>query len=326
MIDRLALSLLALALLMQPAQAQPGDPDLPEDDEEPASFSFDWEDSTDDADREEFERLMDLGRREVFASADAINSRSGADAAMRAANHFARAAKLRPKDPKPHYYAAFVLERWDDITYSFPKRIKEVIYHLTEFIRLAPYDSRLPDALFSRSIAYTKLGGDDNIRLALKDYDERLRLLNQLSLEAQERYQLALILSNSAELYMYVGELDRAIGLYYDSLEYAAGQSAILYKYGLAVALDRDGQRLRAAAIMKDATQHDPHGPLGQLTRGDVFFIPEGDIHYYRGLAFEASGSKRKALTYYRRFLTVLPDSQYAERARENIKALEATK
>ena len=246
---------LSLCALWAPvANGSPDDSD--ESESEPDAFNFDWEDATDNEGRKEFDRLMSRGRQLVLDSAESYDGRSGADRAMQAADLFTRAAKLSPEDPKPHLYAAEAIRAWDNVTYTFPKRIKQTIYHLSEFIRLAPYDSRVGDALFNRSIAYTKLGGEENIRKALADYDVRLAMENQLSLAAFDRAELALILSNSAELYMYVGDLDKALALYYDSLEYASGQSAILYKYGLAVALDRDGQRLRAATIMRDAVRH----------------------------------------------------------------------
>ncbi len=293
---------------------------------EASPWSFDWQDATDDENRGEYNRLMQRGRRSLLASAESFTRREASELAISAAELFARAAKLRPDDAKAHYYAAESLSSWDDYTYLYPKHINSVIHHLTEFIRLSPYDSRIASAIFARSIAYTKLGGNANIRKALADYEFRLQMENQLSLDSYDRGEVGLILSNSAELYMYIGELDRAIGLYYDSLEYAAGESAILYRYGLAVALDRDGQRTRAQDVIKEAVRSDSRGPLGQLTRPSVFFIPEGDIHYYRALGYEALGDRRKAATFYKKFLAILPDSQFADRARENLEALGKSK
>ncbi len=280
------------------------------------TFSFDWEDSTDKKDLVEYIRLMKRGRHYVMRSAEARIRSEGRDDGFRAADLFARAAKLRPEKAEPHYFAAEVLNAWG--AEDFVRRTHQAINHYSEFIRLAPKDPRVPDALFVRSILLTKLGGEENIKKALADYDVRLRLHNHLSIDPGERGSIALILSNAAELHMYIGDLERAIGLYYDSLEFAGG-SAILYSYGLAVALDRDGQRVRARQIMGDSVRRDM---LAALSRDTVFFIPNGDIHYYRALGFESIGQKAKAIRYYQQFLRALPDSQYAEQARRNLAAL----
>ncbi len=284
-----------------------------------ATYHFDWEDAIDsDTTIAQYNELMTRARNYVLRSSEARYSREGRDDGFRAADLYARAAALRPDQAEPHYLAAEVLQAWG--ADMFVKRTHQAIAHYSEFIRLAPKDPRLPDALFGRSILLTKLGGDDNIKKALADYDIRLRLLNHLSIEAGERESIALILSNSAELHMYIGELDRAIGLYYDSLKFARGDSTILYSYGLAVALDRDHQGTVARQIMKEAFRRDK---LAQLSKSSVFFIPPGDVNYYRALGFEAAGLHQKAIVYYKRFLRVLPKSRYVERARQNLATLE---
>ena len=71
-----------------------------------------------------------------------------------------------------------------------------------------------------------------------------------------------------------------------------AHELALAY-YGLAVALDRDEQPVAARETMLRALAHDPTAAvlrLASTSGGDLFFVPDGDVFYYLGLAAEAEG------------------------------------
>ena len=60
----------------------------------------------------------------------------------------------------------------------------------------------------------------------------------------------------------------------------------------LAVALDRDEQLSKATQALRRALGRRGQG-IKQLTRGGVFFVPPGDIYYYRGLGYEHLGERQ---------------------------------
>ena len=69
--------------------------------------------------------------------------------------------------------------------------------------------------------------------------------------------------------------------------------------YGLAVALDREGQTVAAREMMRAALAHDPAAAVLKAASqagpgGDLFFVPDGDVFYYLGLAAEAEGRGRR--------------------------------
>ena len=85
---------------------------------------------------------------------------------------YERAAELEPKRCEPHYRAAELLNAYwvsyDDNHFD-AEEAKRGIRHWNEWQNLCPRDTRLARALFRRSIAYTKLGGEDNYRNAIAD-------------------------------------------------------------------------------------------------------------------------------------------------------------
>ena len=239
--------------------------------------------------------------------------------ALRAAEAYERAAAFDRRAAEPHYRAAEVLYLHFVEESDHPQRhpAARAVRHWAEFERKAPRDPRLESIYFRRSLTYTKLGGPDNYRLAAADYEKELRLMDPGSAPEE---QLARVLSNAAEIYMALGDLDRALTLYYDSIEFAT-QSQRLYAFGLAVALDRDGQAAKARETIRrfGGYSHEVLNPRD----GGVFFIPDGDEHYYHALGKETAGQLESAVNHYRQFLRAQPGSPYAERARSNIDRLE---
>jgi tetratricopeptide (TPR) repeat protein len=240
--------------------------------------------------------------------------------ALRAVDAYERAAASDARAVEPHYRAAEVLYLHfvEESDHPHKHPTERAIRHWAEFERKAPRDPRLESIYFRRSLAYTKLGGPENYRRAASDYEKELRLIDPGSAPEE---QMARVLSNAGEIYMALGELDRALTLYYDSIEFAT-QSQRLYAFGLAVALDRDGQGVKARETIRrfGGYSYDVLKP----PEGGVFFIPDGDEHYYHALGLETAGQVESAINHYRQFMRLQPRSPYVERARHNIDLLEA--
>jgi len=263
-----------------------------------------------------------------------------------------RALELDPDDASVHYalaqfYFEFLFGYYDDDLPMHNKRDEIgmlAVEHWNKFEELAPLDPRQvnfvsnrpmwwrfvnsPQTLspisgatnqirgsyqFQRSIVHTKIGGDENWAKAIEDYDYCLALAPDDTT----------LLTNAAEILMALGRLDESIELYERAVDYLNDP---LFLYGLAVAYDRKGSVERARDTILTAVEIERNTPntkpMAALDKETVFFIPNGDVHYYKGLAFEALGETKLALLHYREFLRAVPDTKYAEQARQHIDAL----
>ena len=171
---------------------------------------------------------------------------------------------------------------------------------------------------FARSIYYTKRGGTQAYEKAIEDYDYLLEAAPRN--DATARW-IAQLLTNSAEIHMAIGNVEEAIDRYRQGLEYS---NEALYMFGLAVALDRAGEKQSALEQMRDAIDSDPK--LEALGRSGVFFIPKGDVQYYFGLANEAQGKSTEALLHFRAYVDQVKDARFEEHAREHIDRLAEAK
>ena len=136
---------------------------------------------------------------------------------------------------------------------------------------------------------------------------------------------LAVNHANAAEIMMAVGDLSGAIRHYRRSVELASGE--YLPYYGLAVALDRDGQPASAKEAMRAALEWDEGAQaLQQADDPDspIYFVPRGDKFYYLGLALETEGLTGPAIAAYRDFLqqAQAARAEYRALARKRIEAL----
>jgi tetratricopeptide (TPR) repeat protein len=134
-------------------------------------------------------------------------------------------------------------------------------------------------------------------------------------LPGAERWLLDFDLGDSL---MALGRLGEALSAYRRALGHAPSEP--LVHLALAVALDRADQPIRSRAELKLAERFDPK--IGRLDRAHYIFIPAGDIHYYRGLLSMAQGEWQEARRALSAFLTTLPDSPYAGRARDHLRVL----
>ena len=205
-----------------------------------------------------------------------------------------------------------------------------VVRHAEGFRKADPRDPRLENVVFRACVARSKLGGlggrdaDEQLRRAIAEY----ALYRTLIDEGQAYYGLlmAQAASNEAELHMGLGDLDEAIRLYQLSADLNPAE-ALAY-YGLAVAYDRDGQWTKAIAAMETALRLDRD--LDRLSDALVFFVPDGDVFYYRALGYHTLYVRTReprfqslAAELYDKFLARERTGRYHERAREHRRELE---
>ena len=277
-----------------------------------------WERAAAEPEAAAYRAAMRLGDSQAARAASLANrgyQGRAVSMALRAVAAYETAIKADPTQGEPHYRAAEVLYGHfvSELHKPDVRPAQRAIAHWDEFEKKSPQDPRMEEMLFRRGFTCTKLGGEEMFRRAVADYEAQLRLLDAATAPPRE---MANVLSNKAEIHMALGELDQALTHYYQALEYAHEP---LYAYGLAVALDRDGQLARAREVLA-SYKFDPH----ELHRVGVFFIPEGDIYWYESLGHESLGRYESAANYMRRYLTSQPRSPYAARARESLKSLEA--
>jgi tetratricopeptide (TPR) repeat protein len=140
------------------------------------------------------------------------------------------------------------------------------------------------------------------------------------------------IYSNLAEVLMAAGRLHDAEARYRDAIS-AAGDASVgdrrershelaLAYYGLAVALDRDEQPNAAREAMMRALANDPTASVLKVAAtsgGDLFFVPEGDIFYYLGLAAEAEGRAGDAEAAFEEFIARAPHGRWVRAANAHL-------
>ncbi len=235
--------------------------------------------------------------------------------ARRAVDAYEAAAKAKPTMEEPHYRAGEVLLAFiiDDIVPP-PSGLDRAIKHWRDFEKKAPLDPRLISILDHRSISLTKRGGKKNLEAAVSDYDYQLDLIDQSS--DSRRVSISRLLSNRAEIHMMLGQLTKSIAGYEKALTFHTDTT---YGYGLAVALDRDKQGVRARATAKTYAQSDASNAL---LRNGTFFVPPGEVNYYLGIRAEARGEYRAAQAAYNEFIRLLPRSPWVHQARANLKGL----
>lgn len=197
---------------------------------------------------------------------------------------------------------------------------EEVIMAWNEFEKRAPLDPRFgvgafgeSEILFRRAILHTKLATKSHLEGAAADY-EKILARQDLGEGAAEN-----VVGNLAETYMMLGRLEDAVETYRDALRGAADTSTW---YGFAVALDRDERTQQALEVIQSLGREQRDQFHLRVLRGDTFFVPEGEKHYYFALSDEAFGFDDEAIDNWKKFIDSGAHPQFQPRAKAHLDAL----
>lgn len=257
---------------------------------------------------------------------DAVSPRERLVATNRALRAFQDAALIDPNAAEPHYYAALLLMygKLECQGCDFdPQLATAAVAEIEAFEARAPLDPRLSVSMLTKRAIYrTRLAGTTkgdaarhHLEAALADY--RATLERNVS----TRVNSEVVYGNMAETLMMLGDVEEAIEQYRQAVRVRPSTSVTL---GLAVALDRDERGTEARALLRDLG-----GPAiveweMSVSSGDIFYVPEGEVFYYRGLINEALGHHAAAVQNYNDFIASRAHPMFAPRALANRDALRA--
>lgn len=246
----------------------------------------------------------------------------------RALAQFERATRAAPRKAEGHYHYGNALYNSD---YH-----KKAIKAYRKARRLSSVYVNDHDIAFNLSLAYTKLGKYEE---AISEYDqaERILVARIPGAKRHERdpllYSRSMCHSNAAEMLMTMGRLEEAIRRYHEGLTVAMSMRYLPNKrenvkrqayWGLAVAYDRDEQVGKALQYARLAAAG--HARLDYLNSSSVFFVPDGEIHYYFAIGHLAQGKSEQAAKHWQKFVDKLPKDQWANRARAHLADLKRSK
>jgi tetratricopeptide (TPR) repeat protein len=204
------------------------------------------------------------------------------------------------------------------------KRAEDVIAAWDAFEARSPLDPRLTvgafgesEILFDRAILHTKLATKAHLEAAAADY-EKILARNDGSADVSHQ-----VLGNLAETYMMVGRMEDALEMYRDALRVGADTSTA---YGYAVALDRDESSRHALDVIKSAGRDARDLFHLSVTRGNTFFVPDGEKYYYFALSDEAFGFDEEAIDNWRKYIASGAHPEFQPRAKAHLDALLAKK
>jgi tetratricopeptide (TPR) repeat protein len=145
----------------------------------------------------------------------------------------------------------------------------------------------------------------------------------------------AAALTNMAELLMAEGRLVESEARYREAIRLEAqatpfgrietSHALAVATYGLAVALDRESEPEAAREMMSRALKLDARHALltaAEQPDTDLFFVPDGDVYYYLGLAGEVAGDVDDGAAAFQEFLRRRPRDASATRARAHLDGL----
>jgi tetratricopeptide (TPR) repeat protein len=244
----------------------------------------------------------------------------------RAAQAFRDAAQIDPTAADPHYYLALLIMygRLECRGCDFePRLATEALAAIDAFEARAPLDPRLGISLFTkRAIYHTRLAGFTTGDTAKKHLE--IALVNyRITVErhAATRADSEVVYGNMAETLMMLGDVEEAIEQYRQALRVRPSTGVTL---GLAVALDRDERGTEARSLLRDLGT----AAIGEwelsVSSGDTFYVPEGEVYYYRALINETFGNVEAAIDGYDRFIQSRAHPQFTPRAIANRNALRA--
>jgi tetratricopeptide (TPR) repeat protein len=166
------------------------------------------------------------------------------------------------------------------------------------------------------------------IRLRLGETDDAIRWLRLAQSPAADPGERAELLVHLANALAARGEVAAAIHTLSSALpDRAKGYAyeATLVTFALAVIYDRDEQRASAFEVL-DRMQSGLQGELHSKVRNEIArfrFAPPEDLHYYRGLLYEALGQYVEARAEWALYAAAGP-SPWRGRALDHIAAIDA--
>jgi tetratricopeptide (TPR) repeat protein len=203
-----------------------------------------------------------------------IQRRVGIENAL---SRFERARELTPNDPELLFLTGRALAAWQREAGGHAEH--KSAEAIESFLALRAIDPwyEAETVAFELGILYTR---EARFREARAEYERALRL--KLEVDGDSA-----VLGNLAEVTMLAGDLEQAVRLYERAVAEGSSDQRLLSLWGLAVALDRLGERARALESAQEALRSDQH-PMQVLDQGGVFFVPPHERFYYRGLGFAA--------------------------------------
>ena len=172
------------------------------------------------------------------------------------------------------------------------------------------------DVALEMAIIHTSQG---RLKSAVMEYERAERIVAASEdISRIKRQRRARVQGNAAECLMGLGRLEEAIQRYQEAL--TLGYDTELNHWGLAVALDRDEQQDKALYHARRAMGR--HHSMKVLTGPTVFFVPDGEVHYYFAVGYLAQAKPALARRSFEVFLAKLPGSQWAPRARAHLTQL----
>lgn len=253
------------------------------------------------------------------------------DAVRRAEAAYRAAAAARPKDAEPYFrignlvYQSYfdcdqAMSVLCDEIYATNKRAEVVIEAWDEFEKRAPLDPRVGEILMRRALLNTKLvnglaSDRQHLVAAARDYRAALDRSDGISSGGNEQ-----LLGNLAETYMMLNQLDDSVATYLQVVAIGLARTSTIY--GLAVALDRNGDTEQAMRRIQAQGEVGLESFTIEFMRKSVFFVPAGESNYYFALANEAFGNDGPALEYWNRYLQSGAHPEFQPRARAHIEAL----
>jgi tetratricopeptide (TPR) repeat protein len=278
--------------------------------------------------------LEDQVKQQTFSQAMAdgdstmlLALRTKLDAASRrrqfyqALSYYRSAIAVRPEQPEPRLRITqalihAVINCYRDNVWCIGDKsvfredvAREVASHFSVLRRIAKNDVRVIDLGNDMKTIFTRLNTDKDLTAAIELYREQL-LLEPDDVENK---------SNLAEIMMMNNHLEEAIDQYRAVVATSGDTSSVL---GLAVAMDRAGQRAGARRLISKLTADNIEYWENSIAEDRTFYVPDGEVYYYQALIAEVAGYPELARRLWNAYLASGAHPVFAPRVRENLKHL----
>ena len=198
---------------------------------------------------------------------------------------------------------------WCLAEFAFDKtRAREAARAMLTFVKLAPLDPRTEDCLGALTTMLTKITGPEELQQAVAVYAEIIE-------RSDPQYINRTTVPNLAEIYMMLGDVNRAITAYSQAVLAGSDVSSTL---GLAVALDRASQGQQARQLIRALTPEALQEWERGVAKGSTYYVPEGEVHYYKALVNDAQGFPLIAAQEYDLFVKSGAHPRFDARAKQN--------